>query len=206
MIKAVLIFTITILSINILIAQNHVESENYNLGVDKFGLKEYAEAINYFSLSINSKYKLMDSYYNRGACYKKLGNDSSACNDWQKAKELGDTDSEKLLVKYCNVKADTSHIIEVMPEFPGKEAGLLQYIKSNLKYPKEAAKKHLEGIVYVSFVVYKDGKVRDSKILKGIGAGCDEEALRLINAMPDWKPGTQNGKPVAVQYNLPIKF
>lgn len=64
----------------------------------------------------------------------------------------------------------------------------------------------IEGIVYVTFVVDKDGKVKDAKILRGKGAGLDEEALRVVRSMPDWKPGKQNGRAVAVQYNLPVNF
>ncbi|MEZ4737873.1 MAG: energy transducer TonB [Flavobacteriales bacterium] len=64
----------------------------------------------------------------------------------------------------------------------------------------------ISGVVYVTFVVGKDGKIGDAKVLRGIGGGCDEEALRVVRSMPAWKPGKQRGKPVTVQYNLPIHF
>ena len=60
--------------------------------------------------------------------------------------------------------------------------------------------------MYVTFVVDKDGKIKDAKILRGIGGGCDEEALRVVRNMPEWKSGRQNGRPVQVQYNLPVNF
>lgn len=98
-------------------------------------------------------------------------------------------------------------IVEEMPQFPGGgEAALVKYLQNNIKYPAMARENGIEGIVYVTFVVDKEGKVKDAKILRGKGAGLDEEALRVIRAMPDWKPGKQNGRSVAVQYNLPVNF
>jgi protein TonB len=64
----------------------------------------------------------------------------------------------------------------------------------------------ISGVVYVTFVVDKDGKIKDVKVLRGIGGGCDEEAVRVVKNMPAWKPGKQRGKSVTVQYNLPIRF
>ncbi|MCH8331587.1 MAG: energy transducer TonB, partial [Bacteroidetes bacterium] len=95
---------------------------------------------------------------------------------------------------------------EVMPVFPGGMEALVVYVGENLKYPVEAKKKGTEGMVLVSFVVSNDGGVRDVKAIKGIGDGCDKEAVRVVNKMPKWDPGMVEGKPVAVQYNLPVKF
>jgi protein TonB len=98
-------------------------------------------------------------------------------------------------------------IVEEMPQFPGGgEAALIKYLQNNIKYPAMARENGIEGIVYVTFVVDKDGKVKDAKLLRGKGAGLDEEALRVVRSMPDWKPGKQNGRNVAVQYNLPVNF
>lgn len=98
-------------------------------------------------------------------------------------------------------------IVEEMPQFPGGgESALLSYVSKNIKYPPLARENNITGTVYVTFVVDKDGKVKDPKLLRGIGGGCDEEALRVVKSMPDWKPGRQNGRNVAVQYNLPVRF
>ncbi|MBK5285275.1 MAG: TonB family protein [Bacteroidia bacterium] len=97
-------------------------------------------------------------------------------------------------------------IVEEMPSFPGGESKLFEYLRNNIKYPPVARENGVVGRVYVTFVVGKDGKINDAKILRGIGAGCDEEALRVVRSMPDWKVGKQNGRPVSVQYNLPINF
>lgn len=97
-------------------------------------------------------------------------------------------------------------VVENMPQFPGGDEGRIDYMVKNMKYPKEAVEKGLEGTVYVSFIVEPDGAVSNAKVLKGIGKPCDEEAVRVVSAMPKWKPGTQNGKAVRVQFTLPVNF
>jgi protein TonB len=97
-------------------------------------------------------------------------------------------------------------IVEEMPSFPGGEGKMLEYIAKNIKYPPPARENGIQGRVYVTFVVDKDGKIKDAKVLRGVGGGCDEEALRVVKTMPEWKPGRQNGRNVQVQYNLPVNF
>ncbi|MCF8331705.1 MAG: energy transducer TonB [Bacteroidales bacterium] len=97
-------------------------------------------------------------------------------------------------------------VIEDSPEFPGGQDSLMAYLNRNIHYPKEAMEKGIEGTVYVTFVIEKDGSVNKVQILRGIGKACDEEAMRVIRNMSRWKPGFQRGKPVRVQYNIPIKF
>jgi TonB family protein len=107
-------------------------------------------------------------------------------------------------------------IAEVMPRFAGCENSsdstdctfrkVLEYIHTQMKYPKEAMENKMEGKVVIEFVVSADGSVANPKIVQGIGNGCDEEALRLVTEMPAWSPGSQDGKPVAVVLNLPILF
>lgn len=97
-------------------------------------------------------------------------------------------------------------VVEQMPEFPGGEDSLNLFIKRNLTYPMTAVESGIQGRVFVTFIIEADGSVNDVRILRGIGGGCDEEALRVISMMPKWIPGIQRGKPVRVQYNLPIKF
>ena len=97
-------------------------------------------------------------------------------------------------------------IVEQMPEFPGGEKALFEYLGKNIKYPPMAKEAHIEGKVYLSFVVKSDGSISDVKVLRGIKGGCNEEAVRVVSSMPSWKPGKQAGKSVPVQYNLPINF
>ncbi len=97
-------------------------------------------------------------------------------------------------------------VVESMPTFPGGDAARIKYLNSNIKYPTIARESGIQGRVFVTFVVETDGRVTDVKILRGIGGGCDEEAVRVIKNMPKWVPGKQRGKSVRVQFNMPILF
>lgn len=96
--------------------------------------------------------------------------------------------------------------VEVYPEFPGGDDAMFKYIQSRLNYPRLAVENSIEGKVVVEFVVNEKGEIHNTRIVRGLKYGCDDEALRVINGMPLWKPGKQNGKPVAVFYTLPIQF
>lgn len=97
-------------------------------------------------------------------------------------------------------------IVEDQPQFPGGDKALYAFLGKNMKYPAMAQDANIQGTVYVTFEVDKDGQIKDVKVLRGIGGGCDEEAIRVVKSMPKWTPGKQRGKPVRVQYNLPVKF
>lgn len=97
-------------------------------------------------------------------------------------------------------------VVEVMPRFPGGDEALKKYLAENIKYPEMARESGIQGRVYVTFVVEKDGSVTNVELLRGIGGGCDQEAIRVVENMPNWNPGRQRDKPVRVQFNLPITF
>lgn len=97
-------------------------------------------------------------------------------------------------------------IVEVMPEFPGGMQAMYEYITNNLQYPKLAKESGRTGRVMLSFVVNADGSLSDINVMQGIGFGCDDEAMRVISEMPNWKPGIQNGTQVPVRLILPINF
>lgn len=97
-------------------------------------------------------------------------------------------------------------VIEKQPQFPGGNQELSNFLSKTILYPSEALKEGVQGQVIVSFLVNEHGYIRNPKIAKGIGAGLDEEALRVVLKMPRWEPGVRGGEPVAVQYNLPITF
>jgi periplasmic protein TonB len=97
-------------------------------------------------------------------------------------------------------------VVESMPMFPGGEAAMYAYLQSNMTYPRMAIEAGISGKVYVTFVVEKDGTITDVKLLRGIGGGCDEEAIRVVKKMPVWKPGSQRNIPVRVQYIMNVKF
>ncbi len=97
-------------------------------------------------------------------------------------------------------------VVEDMPEYPGGIDAMHEYLAKNMKYPKLAVETGIQGTVFITFVVEKDGSITGVRVLKGIGGGCDEEAIRVVNQMPKWVPGKQRGIPVRVQFNLPVKF
>ena len=97
-------------------------------------------------------------------------------------------------------------IVEQMPQFPGGEKEMMKFIKNNLRYPSLAAENGIRGTVIVNFVVDHEGKITRIKVVRGIGGGCDEEAMRVLTKMPNWSPGRQGGKPVLVSYTVPIKY
>ena len=104
------------------------------------------------------------------------------------------------------VEEEVFLVVEDDPEFPGGLSALSQHLASNIKYPQLAKENNITGKVFVSFVVEKDGSVGQVKILRDIGGGCGAEAVRVVKAMPKWKPGKQRGKPVRTQFNLPVDF
>lgn len=104
------------------------------------------------------------------------------------------------------VKPEIFTGVEEMPQFPGGEKALYAYVTKQLKYPELAKENEIQGTVYVTFVIQVDGTITNPKVVRGIGGGCDEEAIRIVKGMPNWTPGKQGGKPVRVQYNLPIRF
>ena len=104
-------------------------------------------------------------------------------------------------------KKEVFTIVEEMPSFPGGDSERMgKFLADNIQYPQQATENGIQGTVYVSFVVDSKGNITDAKILRGIGGGCDEEALRVVKMMPKWHAGKQNGKQVRVLFNMPIYF
>jgi protein TonB len=97
-------------------------------------------------------------------------------------------------------------VVEQQPEFPGGQSEMYKFLQKNMRYPSAASRANVSGRVFMSFVVNVDGSIQDVSVLKGLGFGCDEEAMRVVKAMPKWKPGKQSGRAVRVKYNLPINF
>ena len=104
------------------------------------------------------------------------------------------------------VEQEIFQIVEEMPSFPGGEGKLMEYVAKNIKYPQIARETGIQGRVFVGFVVEPDGSISNVKLLRGIGGGCDEEAMRVIKSLPKWKPGKQRGKPMRVSYQIPVLF
>lgn len=113
--------------------------------------------------------------------------------------EIGEQDSEE-------GEEEIFVFVEQMPEYPGGEDSLYAFLARNIKYPTEARDKGTTGVVIVKFVVEKDGSVSGIKVLRDIGDGCGQEAIRVLQLMPRWKPARQSGKPVRCEFTLPIMF
>jgi len=128
--------------------------------------------------------------------------------------EVDATDSVSVYVPVPKMQEEESgsgeeeifKVVESPPMYPGGEEALYSYLANNTRYPQMAKDAGISGRVYLTFVVEKDGHITDARVLRGIGGGCDEEALRVINAMPKWTPGLQRNRPVRVQFVMDIKF
>lgn len=96
--------------------------------------------------------------------------------------------------------------VETAPAYPGGNEAMFHFLARNIKYPSPASRANVSGKVFVNFVVSAEGEIQDVKVLKGIGFGCDEEAVRVISKFPKWAPAKQNGKPVSVKFTVPIQF
>ena len=97
-------------------------------------------------------------------------------------------------------------VVEDQPEFPGGTAALLEYLRKNIKYPAICRENNIQGRVLVTFIVNKDGAIVEPEVVKSVNPSLDKEALRVISSMPNWKPGSQRGKPVRVKYTVPVNF
>jgi TonB family protein len=104
------------------------------------------------------------------------------------------------------VQGDVFDVVEEMPQYPGGAEALLEFLNNNVQYPEEAEKAGIQGRVIATFVVETDGSVSNAKVVKSVDPLLDAEALRVISAMPKWKPGKQNGKVVRVRYTVPLSF
>ncbi|GAB3549514.1 M56 family metallopeptidase [Spirosoma fluminis] len=109
-------------------------------------------------------------------------------------------------LRQAGIDGEVFTVVEQQPEFTGGMSKLGNFLMQNLRYPKAAQRAQAQGKVFVRFIVTKEGEVKDVTILKGIGFGADEEAVRVVSLMPRWKPGMQNGRAVNTQFNLPINF
>ena len=118
---------------------------------------------------------------------------------------INEDNQARVEVKYVPVQV-VEEEPEDMPDFPGGQAALMQYLAKNIKYPTIAQENGTQGRVIVQFVVNKDGSIVDAKVVRSVDPYLDKEALRVINTMPKWKPGMQRGKPVRVKFTVPVMF
>ncbi len=104
------------------------------------------------------------------------------------------------------VERETFYAVEVDPKFPGGEEARMKFLRDNVIYPKEARETNIQGTVLVSFVIETDGSITNVQVIKSVHKSLDEETVRITKLMPNWESGTQKGKAVRVQYNMPLQF
>lgn len=117
--------------------------------------------------------------------------------------DIADIEDQKVVVEETQAPLD---FVEQMPQFPGGQAAMMKFISENLVYPVVAQEAGKQGRVTLKFVVDKDGSISNVEVVRGIFPACDAEAIRVIKKMPKWNPGRQNGKAVAVNFNIPVVF
>ena len=124
----------------------------------------------------------------------------------KKAPEKKPVETQPVVAKETSDPSRVFDVVEEMPKFPGGDEGMMQFLNSEVKYPKEALEKGTQGRVVVTFIVNTDGSVSDPKVVKSVNPALDAEAIRVVNAMPKWTPGKQNGHTVRVKFTIPVTF
>ena len=122
------------------------------------------------------------------------------------AQVTGPVATGPVVTEEASDEGEIFQVVEQMPEFPGGMQALMAYLSKNIKYPSVAQDNGIQGRVFISFVVNKDGSIVDPEVIKSVDAALDKEAMRVIKAMPKWNPGKQRGKPVRVKYTVPVLF
>jgi TonB family protein len=170
---------------------------------DSTGLQHIQEGTGNYFIFDDKGQKIEEGSYEKGVKVGKwIGgyNEYQFTENYQNGKLLNGVSQDKNGNKYEYTE------LEEMPEYIGGGQAIYRFLSKNVKYPKEAKRKRVQGTVKISFVINKEGKVENVSIIEGIGQGCDEEAVRAVSSMPQWKPGRQKGLPVVVKYAMPVFF
>ena len=137
----------------------------------------------------------------------KVQSDTEKADTIELTAEPEKTAEPQVDITITETKGDSIYsVVETMPDFPGGQKELLSFLSRNIKYPTKAIESKIQGRVIVQFVVNKDGSIFGAKVVRSVDPDLDKEALRVINSMPQWKPGMQKGEPVSVKYTVPIVF
>ena len=167
--------------------------------------KASARIINNMGLSVNTEKGINTESINNIEASGKIKMPVNAITT-SKTNNVFNNNSVSLNTTTSKTEDQIFNIVENMPEFPGGEIALRNYIANSVKYPIEAQENGKQGKVYISFVINKTGKVVNAKVARSVDPSLDKEALRVVNSLPEWKPGRQRGKKVNVQYTVPISF
>lgn len=195
-------------------ARERIKYLDYLLGANGGDRAPLAQQI----LDLGLKYNLMTQFTSFIAIDEEVANSNGDPTQVKQALPLPDGVSDRAIRSEVGVpqaltfeeeeveEVEIFLLAEEDAEFPGGADSLVAFIKRNLVYPEEALNNHIQGRVYVSFCIEKDGNISSIKVLRDIGGGCGAEAVRIVKMMPKWKPAKQNGRVVRSQYNMPIQF
>lgn len=197
-----------------LINKSKKAQDNFLNARIQYSETNYEDAIKLLDYSIEEFPDFNDALILRGQAHYNLNDSTHACNDWISALYAGYTEIYGTIIQNCDINVEDIKlyddqiftVVDEMPEFSGGTEVLQNYLIENINYPVNAYLNQKEGRVFLTFIVKKSGRISDVRVLRGIGHGCDEEAVRLIENMPNWNPGKLKGIPVRVQYNLPVLF
>lgn len=205
----------------------------FNRGNCYLKTKRLLNALTDYNLSLELNPYHPPTNANRGTAKFRQNDTIGACYDWFIAISNNVTEVRKYYHIYCSecnfedslmLISNTNELnqqeinslqlipdtlenqVAILPEFPGGEYERVKYLNENIKYPQRARQRGIQGKVLISFLVEFDGTLSNIKVIESIGGGCDEEAIRLVENMPNWTPGLQNGNPVSVKMNMPIQF
>ncbi|MBQ5957753.1 MAG: energy transducer TonB [Bacteroidales bacterium] len=176
-------------------------------GFDKF----ISDGDNLFDLNFEIPVKEEDLMNLTGFSVHRKGRPVSSTPDKSTQNNLENKQSTQPATKTASQPVigkddEVYQIAENMPKFPGEDQKMWEFISHNIQYPQEALEKRIQGRVFVGFIVEPDGSLSDVKVLRSLGGGCDEEAMRVIKSMPKWEPGKQRGQAVRVSYQIPVDF
>lgn len=178
----------------------------FNRAMVNYKLRNFKEACTDWKIAY--KYEIEDSKLH----LEKYCNYSAEQLTFDKLKKYNNSEIKSKNIDYYNVyqsdsiKNNDNEVVEEKPEFPGGADALLQFVARNVVFPEFAKENEIQGRVYVGFSIDIDGKVTNVKLLKGVHPVLNKEAIKVVTKLPDFKPATQNGKPVKVSYQIPISF
>ncbi len=189
----------------------------FNNGILQAVVRDNYGAHSNFSKCLELNPSFTFSYYYRGLVSYNMQKFKDAITDFHRfSKQFPDDEMVKVLMETINeqskikvIEGENDEIMlvaEVMPEYEGGHKALQKFIADNLEYPEWALQKKIQGRVLINFVIDSKGEIKYPAIVKGIGGGCELEAMRVIMSMPKWKPGKQNGKNISVKFTLPVMF
>ena len=207
-------------------AENNYASAQYNLAqmyAEGIGVeKDINEALDWYKKSLSNGVKEAQKEISKLQVEKQRLDAEKARRERETARVVGhDTilivdddgvewvdiaDYDVITVEPEPEEEEVFLVVETQPEFPGGMAALLEFLRTNIKYPTICRENNIQGRVLVSFVVNKDGSISDLEVVKSVNPALDKEALRVMSKMPNWKPATQRGKTVRVKYTVPVNF